>query len=342
MRDYSKVGPRFWTGETGKYLRRLGRDAQVLGLYLFTCPNSNMIGLYYLPLTTAAHETGIPVPTIEELLPRFAEAPSEPLESPFEGVFARYDGISETVFVTEMARHQVGEQLTRKDNRHKAVVRELEQYRKSPFFNNFLDRYRGCFELEDVAPSKTLARGFKGPSEPLRSQEQDQKQDQKQDQEHAQRGVGEGNKTQLPAGREGPEPPYGPTDAWRDITECDPQAYLAWLAWRADENDVVPPRVRLQDAKFLAGKGAPEHQRAFVDELIRRRFRRLHDPSQYGGNSNGAARKPYTPAPTSTQLEDEAIARGIADGQSDRDIAAEIDVPLERVTAMREKTHAEH
>jgi len=166
VRDYSKVGPRFWTGETGKYLRRLGRDAQVIGFYLFTCPNSNMLGLYYLPLPTLSHETGIELETAQRVLAQLAEAPSKTLERPFEGVFARYDEHSETVFVTEMARHQIGSHLTRKDNRHKAVLKELEQFRKTPFFNDFLRRYRIDFELQDVHLAKDLPSPSGAPSKP--------------------------------------------------------------------------------------------------------------------------------------------------------------------------------
>ena len=59
MRDYSRVSPRFWTGKTGRAIRRSDCDAAlVVALYLMTAPTSNMIGLYYLPLITIAHETG--------------------------------------------------------------------------------------------------------------------------------------------------------------------------------------------------------------------------------------------------------------------------------------------
>ena len=34
MRDYAKVVPTFWTGDTGKAIRRKGPDAIVVALYL--------------------------------------------------------------------------------------------------------------------------------------------------------------------------------------------------------------------------------------------------------------------------------------------------------------------
>ena len=102
-----------------------------------------------------------------------------------------------------------------------------------------------------------------------------------------------------------------PRDAWRDVTECDPQAYQTWLEWRAEEHDVVPPRVRIQDAKFLGGKGSPEQQRGYIDELIRLRFKRLHDPIERRSTSGGA-----NPNRSTTAFEQRMAAL-------DADIAAE-------------------
>lgn len=281
MRDYSKAGPRFWTGTTGRYLREMGRDAQVLGFYLFTCPNSNMIGLYYLPMSTLVHETGIEKPLAEHVLELLGEGPSEGLGSPFEGVFARYDRTSETIFVTEMAHHQVGARLSKKDNRHKAVIRELEQYRKTPFFNDFLIRYAEPYGLDSIVPNKPLQRTLQAPSKP-----------------RAGAGARERAETRLSLGADPGESANGnpaaeetsdssaPGEAWRAVEGCDAQAHETWLEYRIQAGDDPPPHVRLVNAKFLAGKGSPEAQRAFVDELIRLQFRRLHDPVH--GNSKPA------------------------------------------------------
>ena len=53
MRDYAKVSPAFWTRGSGKRLRG-NIHAQLLGLYVVTCPNANMLGIYYLPEPTIA------------------------------------------------------------------------------------------------------------------------------------------------------------------------------------------------------------------------------------------------------------------------------------------------
>ena len=58
MRDHAIVSPHFWTGETGRQLRK-DADAQRIALYLMTCPSANMIGLYYIPIPLISHEVGI-------------------------------------------------------------------------------------------------------------------------------------------------------------------------------------------------------------------------------------------------------------------------------------------
>jgi hypothetical protein len=58
---------------------------------------------------------------------------------------------------------------------------------------------------------------------------------------------------------------------------------------------------------------------------------------------NGAVRKAdYVPPKTVEQIEDEAIARGIASGKSDHDIARDVDIDIERVRKAREAAHAQH
>lgn len=162
MRDYGKIAPTFWTGQTGKSIREMGRDAQVLALYLLTCPSANMIGLYYLPLPTLMHEVGMT-----------EEGALKALRSLSEVGFARFEGVFEHIFVPEMAAHQIGEPLDKKDNRVKGVIREWLSMRKSPFFKDFHERYHESFHL----PSDVLDQA---PCKPLRSQEQEQEQEQEQ------------------------------------------------------------------------------------------------------------------------------------------------------------------
>lgn len=151
MREYSKVSSSFWIGDTGRQLRKLGAEVQVAALYLITAPGASWSGIYYLPLPTFCHETGLTTEGGSEALARLSEAG-----------FAHYDAQSEMVWVVEMARFQIGERLSAKDNRHKMVLRELESHRKCKFVKDFYAKYKECFELPDAS-------SFEGTWRPLRS-----------------------------------------------------------------------------------------------------------------------------------------------------------------------------
>lgn len=152
MRDYATITPTFWTGETGRKIRLLGSEAQVVALYLMTCPSSNMIGLYYLPIILISHETGLS-----------AEGSSKALASLSEAGFCAYDHESEMVWVIEMAKHQIAEELSPKDNRVKWIRGELKKCAKTVLLHGFMERYRECFHLENQ-PEK--ASPFEAPSKP--------------------------------------------------------------------------------------------------------------------------------------------------------------------------------
>lgn len=183
MRDYAIVSPYFWLGSTGKMVR--GRkNAQVLAFYLLTCPSSNMLGMYYLPIPTMVHETGLtedevmaaldllstpdlpvdnlyietpskPHPSPSEAppkgLPRISHAPSMPHRSPLEGaygkVFSLYDPISEYVFIPKMATFQVGESLKTGDKRIAGIEKELKRLQKCPFYHLFMKLYARKYHL---------------------------------------------------------------------------------------------------------------------------------------------------------------------------------------------------
>ena len=95
MRDYAKISPQFWIGNTGKKLREAGAEATIVALYLLSNPHANMIGFYYLPKLYIAHETSLGM-----------EGASKGLQRAIEAGFCGYDDASEVVFVYEMARYQ--------------------------------------------------------------------------------------------------------------------------------------------------------------------------------------------------------------------------------------------
>ena len=153
MREYAKIAPQFWTGSTGKRIRSLGLECQVVAIYLITAPSAFAVGMYYLPLPTLAHETGIPLKGATKVLQRLSEAG-----------FCSYDDASELVFLPRMASFQIGGELEPADNRVKWLKRELKTLIPSPFFNRFLDLYDAAFHLQDVPRVSPCEAPSKGPS----------------------------------------------------------------------------------------------------------------------------------------------------------------------------------
>lgn len=164
MRDYGKVAPQFWIGRTGKLLRKSGAEAQIVALYLMTNPHANMLGMYYIAMNSIAHETGL---GDEGALKGLARA--------IEAGFCSYDEASEVVWVHEMARFQISEQLDEKDNRCKGIQNEYDSLPGNPFLPLFFDRYASSFNMKR---KREATSPIQAPSEPLRSQEQEQEHEQ--------------------------------------------------------------------------------------------------------------------------------------------------------------------
>lgn len=172
MRDYSKLSPTFWTGATGKELRRRGSEGVVVALYLMSSPHSNMLGLYYQPRLYMAHETGLGI-----------EGASKGLRDCIECGFCQYDDATEMVWVPEMAAYQIGDALASGDKRCKGIQKDFLALPNNPFVGAFFERYGKAFHLtkrhpfEAAEPQKPEA-PYQAPSEPHRSQEQEQEQEQ--------------------------------------------------------------------------------------------------------------------------------------------------------------------
>lgn len=162
MRDYGVVSPKFWIGDTGKALRG-NAPAQVLALYLMTCPHANMIGVFHCPVLYMAHETGLGM-----------EGASKALQSLIEAGYCTYDEASETVFVHRMAAYQVAESLKAGDNRVKGVEREWQNIGPASLKQAFFAIYSVAFHLPGEG-KKTSP--LQATSKPLASQEQEQEQD---------------------------------------------------------------------------------------------------------------------------------------------------------------------
>lgn len=129
---YGVIFPEFWTGPTGRELRKHGKDAQLLGLYLATNRHANMLGLYRLMVDDIRHETGLSVLTIAKAFRAVASTE-----------YARFDAQTSYVWVRSMARFrlalQAGEALASGDKRAKATNRLYRGIDPNPFLGIFFD-----------------------------------------------------------------------------------------------------------------------------------------------------------------------------------------------------------
>ncbi|MDE9415763.1 hypothetical protein [Acinetobacter nosocomialis] len=167
MRDYGKVSPLFWTGATGKELRK-HPEALVVAMYLMTSPHANMLGLYYMPTLYIAHETGLGM-----------EGAMKGLQWAEQAGFCSYDHDSEMVWVHEMAKFQIADSLKDTDKRCLGVQNEYNSLGSNPYLESFYDKYCNSFHMSQKRQnSSKKASPLEAPSKPLASQEQEQEQEQ--------------------------------------------------------------------------------------------------------------------------------------------------------------------
>jgi hypothetical protein len=227
VRDYSKVSPQFWIGQTGRKLRKQGVECQLVSLYLMTCPHANMLGLFYLPKIFISHECGLPL-----------EGAMKGLQGAIEAGFCSYDEESEMVWVHEMASYQIGQSLDAKDNRCKGVQNEYDGLPECPYLPAYFDKYGAALCM---TRKRGEVRASQPPSKPLRSQEQEQEQEQDQEQEQE-----AGAKSLAPAGAAA-----GKNAAAKD--EPNPLNLETWLAYKqaySDRYQVPPIRDAATNAKI--------------------------------------------------------------------------------------------
>jgi hypothetical protein len=167
MRDYSKVSAQFWVGKTGRSLRG-DMQTQLIAMYLMTSPHANMIGVYHCPIVYIAHETGSPIEGASKGLRRLCD----------EG-FCTYDEENEMVWVHEMAKFQIGDELKTGDKQIKGLQKQYETLPEGHIKQGFYTKYKDAFHLPDI--SKDIS-PLEAPSKPLRSQEQEQEQEQEREQ----------------------------------------------------------------------------------------------------------------------------------------------------------------
>lgn len=170
LNEYGKIKSAFWRKGTGKRLRG-DLESQVLASYLMTCPSRHMTGIFYVPLPTICHETGLPIEGVQKALRRLSDED-----------FAHYDDVDELVFLPNMAREQIGDALKVGDKRHRGITNHLEPYLSHRFTTKFLEIYAADFDLASFA----LESESQSASKPLRCHTHAQAHAQEHAQAHAQ------------------------------------------------------------------------------------------------------------------------------------------------------------
>jgi hypothetical protein len=139
MRTYVSVQPSKWVRD-GSWKRLRGKkDAQILGDYFMTAPDSTLCGLFTVSVKKMVEETGL---SEGEVL-----AAIETLEA--EGM-VRYDRKADFAWVVKGCKHQLGLEemvpLSENDRRISRVREELRQInRKHPFTQEFFQLYAVVF-----------------------------------------------------------------------------------------------------------------------------------------------------------------------------------------------------
>lgn len=160
MRDYGKVSPTFWTGETGQAIREGGSKGVVVALYLMTSPMSNMLGLYHQPILYMAEETGLGL-----------EGARKGLQQCLDAGFCKYDERTKIVWVIEMASFQIARELKAEDNRCKGIQKDYDGLPNNPFLTEFFEHYELAFNLKNCRSGKGATQA---PPKPRALQEQEQ------------------------------------------------------------------------------------------------------------------------------------------------------------------------
>lgn len=301
-REYSKLMSSFWTGRTGRSFRG-DPEAQVVMAYLISCPSANMLGMYHIAIPTLAHETGIPL-----------EGASKALRRVSEGGFCRYSEEEESVWVLNFARVQVGESLSEGDKRVKGVHNELAKYRKSPFYNDFLDEYMEDYHLQNLPKSPSP---FEAPCKPLRSQEQEQEKEKEEvsDASHP-RPLAEPNETPKPKAPAKAKPKPLPDDlsdqivqAWNEVRSS--QGLDRWPQARAPRD-----KARGNIAARLKECDSPED---FVREYLDRLARMSRSP-HYQGANGWAPNMPWVFEPNGWEKAGNLTPADVADTPENHDL----------------------
>ncbi len=156
MSGYCSIFPTFWTQGSGKELRGK-KNGQLVALYLMSCPSRNMVGIFYQPLSTSCHESGL---SKDDFLEGVHDARD----------IVQYDEEKDLIWIPKAAHFQVGKTLSPGDKRKPMVIRLVSRFLPHRFALEFFRLYGQVYGLPD--PSQVGGqvdkmphrRGIEGPS----------------------------------------------------------------------------------------------------------------------------------------------------------------------------------
>ncbi len=137
MREYARICPSFWTGNTGRTIKLMkNRDVTLTAFYLITNTHTHMTGMYYLPIAYIMSDTGLSLEEASNAMFKLKEIG-----------FCAYDDQLEYVWIKEMARYQIAEELKGNDNRIKPIHKMWESVPALPFLFEFYMKYKNAYSL---------------------------------------------------------------------------------------------------------------------------------------------------------------------------------------------------
>jgi hypothetical protein len=136
MRGYAKFPTDFWRSKQGRGARRKCLYTMAIAPYLWAGPESNMVGLYYMPVPLMAHELGLEVARAQAAVDALAEVG-----------WAHHDPVTDTIWIPGVLGREVGSTLKPADNRRLMIERLALQRKDSPFFAELASAYAETYGL---------------------------------------------------------------------------------------------------------------------------------------------------------------------------------------------------
>lgn len=162
---YRAVHTHFWTDPV---VRELPPDGKLLFLHLITNPHAHLSGLYYLPIASIAHETGLKPARIETLLQSLS--------------CVQVDVKTGLIWIKRMFAYQgKGEKAQRSAANHLGTLHN--SFLIKAFLALYPDVKQFCKNTLLDTVSHTVVDGHAGVGPPNQEKEKDQEKDQKQEQE---------------------------------------------------------------------------------------------------------------------------------------------------------------